>query len=97
MNTWLQVVLTVVSIVGGALAAWKQLRSRSQPVSGPHGHEKRPTLNGLAVYLRQATEQIEQLRHENEQLRIENAELKARAEARRTTSRSRNKSAAITK
>lgn len=83
MNTWLQLAVAVVSLAAGGLGAYQQVRRRTQAghVSPPHVGEKRPGLNGFAVILRQAMDQIDQLRRENEQLRIRVAELEAQAQA----------------
>jgi hypothetical protein len=92
MNTWLQLAVAVVSLAAGGLGAYQQVRKRLQPlVSSPHGNDgRRPGLNGFAVILRQAMDQIDQLRRENEQLRIRVAELEARAAERSTPRRARS-------
>lgn len=83
MSGWLQVAVAITSLIGGGFWAAYQFRKRTPPAPGPHIGEKRPGLNGFAVILRQAMDQIDQLRRENEQLRIRVAELEAQAAAKR--------------
>lgn len=89
MTTWVQLAVALVSLAAGGLGAWQQVRKRIQPhPSVPQvGNEKRPGLNGFAVILRQAMDQIDQLRRENEQLRIRVAELEAQAAVKRSRPR----------
>lgn len=84
MNTWVELVIAIITLVGSGVSAYQQVRKRYR-LAPVNNHElsttpsARPVLNGFTEVLQAALDKLEGLRRENETLRLRIAELELEA------------------